>query len=110
MKSLLVAVLTAFCIVPSLYAQNILYQSDAFVVTDRFVEEGNFEAVADGPTRLRSNYLYAAAMEPKQVAFKFALNAEDNEALPGQDHILFWEPGDTSSTTPIYRFGEELIN
>lgn len=109
MKSLLFAVLAAFCIVPSLHAQDILYRSDAFVVTGQSVEEGDVEAVADGPTRLRSNYLYAAAMEPKRVAFKFALNAEDNEAPPGQDHVLVWEPGDSSSTTPIYRFGEELI-
>ncbi|NBC16133.1 MAG: glycogen debranching protein [Bacteroidetes bacterium] len=105
----LVAVLIAFPFVSSLHAQEILYRSDAFTVTDRSVQEGGFEAIVESPTRMRSNYLYAAGQESKQVAFKFALNGEDNEAPPGQDHLLFFDPQDTSGSTPIYRFGEELI-
>jgi hypothetical protein len=108
MKSLSLAILLTAILAPTVLAQETLYRSDAFTVTSRSVQEGPYEARVEGPTRMRSNYLYAALQAPREVAFKFALNAKDNEAPPGQDHVLVWQPADSSSTTPIYRFGEQV--
>lgn len=106
MKPFLSLLLCLLLTAPLLHAQDVLYRSDTFEVTDTAVREGDYEAVADAPTRLRSNYLYASALAPRLLTFKFALNGQDNEAPPGQDHALYLMPEDGRLVTPVYTFGE----
>ena len=90
---------------PALYAQQLLYQSDAFTITEASVRQGDFLAVVDAPTRIRSSYLYYTALRPRRIQFKFALNGQDNEAPLGQNHELYLVPEEGQLVTPVYSFG-----
>jgi hypothetical protein len=79
-----------------------LYRSAAFTVSGTAVDQGGFRAVAGGPDRIESNYQRAAT----EVNFKFSLNGEDNERVPGEDHMIYLRPRDGRLITPVYRFGE----
>jgi hypothetical protein len=79
----------------------VLYRSDAFTVTATSVRQGPFRAVARGRDRIESNYQRAAV----EVNFKFSLNGEDNERVPGEDHLIYLRPRDGRLITPVYTFG-----
>ena len=85
-----------------------LYRNSSFELWPDRVLQGTTEAVADGPLRIRSNYLYNSALEPRLLSFKFALNGLDNEAPPGRDHALYLVPEDGKLVSPVYVFGEAM--
>jgi hypothetical protein len=51
--------------------------------------------------RIETNYPHA----PREVMFKFSINAQDNEFPPGTDHMIYVRPRAGKITTPIYQFG-----
>lgn len=83
----------------------VLYRSDAFTVTASAVEQGGLRAAAVDRERIESTYQRAAT----EVNFKFSLNGEDNERVPGEDHRIYLRPegGPEGSqlVTPVYTFG-----
>ena len=79
-----------------------LYRSAEFEVHRDRVVQGEFEARAESPTRIVSNYPRAA----HEVMFKFSLNGTENEFPPGQDQMIYLRPEDGVIRTPVYRFGE----
>jgi hypothetical protein len=100
-RSALVLLLAAFAMAPDLYAQRQLYRSDAFVLTDTSVEQGQFRAVAKSAARIESNYQRAAG----EVNFKFSINGLDNEHPPGDDYMIYLRPRGGRIVTPVYTFG-----
>ncbi|HUO85761.1 MAG TPA: glycogen debranching protein [Thermoanaerobaculia bacterium] len=81
--------------------RSVLYRSDAFTLTDRAVRQGDLHAVAVGRDHIESSYQRAAT----EVNFKFSLNGEDNERVPGEDHMIYLRPRDGRLVTPVYTFG-----
>lgn len=80
---------------------QILYDGDAFTVTDTSVVQGPFRAEAPSRTRLTSNY----ERETTAVNFKFSLNRRDNERRSGDDRRLRLDPRGGEVLTPVYVFG-----
>lgn len=89
--------------------QTPIYESSAFsVYLDRIVQ-GKFEAIAESPKHIRSDYRSAANefMSPR-IDFKFSINGKDNEMPSGKDHHFNCVSGDGSCETPLIVFGEQL--
>ena len=86
-----------------LAAQRVLYRSPAFEVTATSVRQGGFEATALGRDTIVSTYPRAA----REVHFKFALNARDNEFPPGIEHTINLRPQGGRISTPVYAFAVE---
>lgn len=82
-----------------------LYQSDAFALWPDRVEQGPYRAEVLSRTHLRSDYQPAPnARYSRLITFKLAINGQDNEAAPGQDHwLLIGE----ERVSPVIRFGEK---
>jgi len=96
-----------FCILVGMttlaYAQP-LYQSDAFTLWPDRVEQGPYRAEALSRTHLCSDYQPAPdARYSRLITFKLAINGQDNEAAPGQDH---WLLIGAERESPVIRFGE----
>ena len=108
MKFRLLMVLMLGLAMTDVRAQEVLFESDVFEVTERGVREGQFEAIVESPTRIRSNYVYASSLEPHLLTFKFALNGLDNEMPSGDDHAIYLVPENGRVVTPVIRFGELL--
>ncbi|WP_022835525.1 MGH1-like glycoside hydrolase domain-containing protein [Salisaeta longa] len=96
------ALLVALCVPARVAAQAVLFQNQAYTVTDTSVTQGPFRAAAPSRTRLVSNY----QRERTALNFKFSINGEDNEAPSGDDHRLRLRPVDGRVLTPVYTFGE----
>ena len=78
-----------------------LYRSPEFVITDSSVAQGPFQAVAISADTLVSTYPRSA----REVMFKFCINGEENEFIPGQDHMFYVRPRGARIVTPVYTFG-----
>src|ERR687892_165376 len=79
-----------------------LYRSPEFVITDSSVAQGPFQAVAISADTLVSTYPRSA----REVMFKFCINGEENEFIPGQDHMFYVRPRGGRIVTPVYTFGK----
>ena len=86
---------------PPMPDDSVLYRSDAFTLTATSVEQGELHAVAVSRDRIESTYQRAAT----EVNFKFSLNGEDNERVPGEDHMVYLRPEGGRLVTPVYTFG-----
>ncbi len=83
-----------------------LYQSEHFTIGPNAVKQGRYSAVATADTSLRSNYVSSFKKPTSRILnFKFALNGNDNERYPGEDHHLFLESQNGEQVSPIYTFG-----
>lgn len=87
--------------VPSSHAQ-VLYEGDAFTLTDSSVVQGDYRAEASSRTTLTSTY----QRERTAINFKFSLNRRDNERPSGDDRRLRLDPRGGSFLTPVYTFGD----
>jgi hypothetical protein len=83
-------------------ASRELYRSPQFVITDTSVIQGRFEAVAVSPDTIVSTYPRSA----REVMFKFCINGEENEFVPGLDHMFYVRPRGGRIVTPVYTFGQ----
>ena len=89
------------------FAQDTLYHSEAFTVTNNTVYEGDYEAIALSPNEIKSNYESAFRPGVKRIIkFKFSINGLDNERPPSQDHFVEILPENGDFITPVFTFGE----
>ncbi|MDO7874133.1 trehalase family glycosidase [Hymenobacter sp. ASUV-10] len=98
---------------PMLDASRPIWKSDAYTLYPDRVVQGQFEAKALSPTELKSNYRSPAnAFQSPEITFKFALNGQDNEMAPGQDHKVLALPraGSTTAETPLLVFGQQYVD
>ena len=72
-----------------------------YSITDTSVVQGRFVAVAVTRDRIETSY----PRSPREVMFKFSINAQDNEFPPGTDHMIYVRPRAGKFTTPVYQFG-----
>jgi len=88
-------------------AQNILYHSKDFTITNEKVMQGGFEAKAVSPTEINSSYksIYKKAAQNK-LEFKFSLNGMDNERGFAQNHQLTLTPVKGKMISSLVVFGE----
>ncbi len=102
---LLTTLFTLFALVACNH-QKPLYKSDAFEMDKHQIKQGDFRVDAESPSSMTSNYIspYKKATS-KVLDFKFALNGEDNERYPGEDHHLFLETSNGILVSDIYTFG-----
>ena len=80
---------------------QVLYQGDAFTLTDTSVVQEDFHAEAPSRTTIASNY----QRETTRINFKFSLNRRDNERRSGDDRRLRVDPMGGTYLTPVYVFG-----
>jgi hypothetical protein len=100
-------IIGVFLIVQFSLAQDTLYYSDIFTVTDNAVYEGEYEAIALSPTEILSNYESAFRPGIKRIIrFKFSINGLDNERPPLMDHFVEIDPEKGEFITPVFNFGE----
>lgn len=99
----LAAAVLALAAVPPAGAQSVLYRSEAFVLTDRSVRQGRFEAVA----RSRDTVVSSYPRSGREMRFRFSLNGADNEFRPGTEHTLYIRPAAGRIESPLYVFGRE---
>jgi hypothetical protein len=99
--SILIALAFIACNNPS----KVLYESDTFTVYPDKVVEGSNEAHVLSNTSMKSNYKSPSEKYNEiGFAFKFAINAKDNEMDYGIDHYLQLSAVDELET-PIINFG-----
>ena len=94
-------ILLTVAVAPRLGAQATLYRSNAFTVTDTSVRQGQFLAVATSRDTILSSYPRTA----REVHFKFAFHAPDDEFQPGTEHMITLRPRDGRIVTPVYVYG-----
>ena len=90
-----------------------LFKSAAYTLYPDRVVQGTFEAKALSRTELTSNYKSPANLyQSPQIAFKFSINGPDNEAVPGQDHIVVAVPKTPGSVVepPVIIFGKRYVD
>jgi hypothetical protein len=87
--------------------ENILYESDNFVITSSKIIQGEYSAVVVSDKEIRSNYISTYEQPvPRVLDFKFSLNGYDNERSPGEDHHLLLTPEKSPQISPVYVFGK----
>ncbi|MFA6597456.1 MAG: hypothetical protein WCS69_07015 [Ignavibacteriaceae bacterium] len=88
-------------------AQNTLYHSKYFTITEEKVTQGSFVAKAVSPTEITSTYksIYKKEAQNK-LEFKFSLNGMDNERGFAQNHQLILKPVNGKMTSPVFVFGQ----
>jgi len=87
--------------------QNVLYESEFFTVTTSKIKQDNFTAAVISDREMTSNYISNHEQPVLRVLdFKFALNGQDNERIPGEDHHLLLVPGSSPQVSPLYLFGK----
>jgi hypothetical protein len=84
-------------------AQQTLFRSDAFTVTDTSVRQGRFEAVALSRDSIVSTYPRSG----REMQFRFSIDAQDNEFRPGTQHTVYIRPTNGRIVSPVYVFGQE---
>ncbi|HEX8244264.1 MAG TPA: hypothetical protein VF541_12225 [Longimicrobium sp.] len=84
-------------------AQNTLYRSGAFTVTDTSVRQGRFQAVALSRDSIVSTYPRSG----REMQFRFSIDTQDNEFRPGTQHTVYIRPTDGRIVSPVYVFGQE---
>jgi hypothetical protein len=90
-----------------------IWKSEAYTLYRDRVEQGPFVVRALSPTALHSNYRSPAnEFQSPELTFKFALNGQDNEMAPGQDHKLVALPraGSSLVETPPIVFGQRYVD
>jgi hypothetical protein len=90
-----------------------IWTSDAYTLYRDRVVQGHFEARALSPSELKSNYRSPVnEFQSPEITFKFALNGQDNEMAPGQDHKVVAVPraGSTTAETPLIVFGQHYVD
>ena len=93
------------CEKPQIVTEKILYESEAFKLTNFGVTQGNYEAFVKPDSSIVSNYFN----EPRELKFKFALNGVDNEMGIGVDHKVLLYPDSTGNMEiPTIDFGNQL--
>ena len=97
-RSVTLGALAAGTFISSVAAQA---RDTTFLITDTSVVQGRFTAVAVTRDRIETDYPRA----PREVMFKFSINAQDNEFPPGTDHMIYVRPRAGKITTPVYQFG-----
>ncbi len=80
-----------------------LYRSNAFMVTDTSVQQGQYEAVARSREEMASTYPLAG----QKVNFKLSIGGRPNERPSGSDHRVYLQPTEGGFTTPVYTFGQD---
>jgi len=89
------------------FAQDTLFHSDKFTVTNDAIYENEYEAIALSSTKIKSNYESAFRPGVKRIIkFKFSINGLDNERPPSKDHFVEVIPEDSEFITPVFIFGE----
>src|ERR1700741_3996969 len=88
---------------PALTAQNHLYRSDAFTITDSTVRQGAWMARALSADTIVSTYPRAG----REMHFRFSINGVDNEFPSGTEHTLYVRPTNGRIESPLYVFGRE---
>ncbi|MGA7160816.1 MAG: glycogen debranching protein [Bacteroidota bacterium] len=92
---------------PGLHAQNTLFTSRAYTVTNDRVIQGKYRAVARSDREIVSSYQSDYKVEtPREIQIRFSINGFDNEAPVGQNHILVLNSRSASYTSPLFTFGE----
>jgi len=83
-----------------------LYKSRKFTVTTDAVIQGKFKAEVISDKEIHSNYVSSYKRPTHRLLdFKFAINGEDNERYPGEDHHLVLTPQNGQMVSPLYTFG-----
>ena len=91
----------------ALYAQDTLFKSPVYTVTNDRVIQGEYQSVAKSAREIVSTYQSDYKVEtPREIQIKFSINGFDNEAPAGQNHILFLNSSSGSCTSPLFVFGE----
>jgi len=76
-------------------------------VTSDGVIQGKFKAEVISDREIHSNYVSSYKRPTHRLLdFKFAINGEDNERYPGEDHYLLLTPQNGQMVSPLYIFGE----
>ncbi len=107
LKRSLLAFSIALLVSGTLYAQGVILRGRKYIVTDSNVVQGSNVAMAVSPEQLettyRSNYHFTT---PRDIQIKFSINGADNEAPPGQNHLLVINSDGSAAESHTYVFGK----
>jgi len=85
---------------------DFLYKSDTFIVRSDGVRQGKFKSTAKSSTELYSNYKSPYKRPTLRVMeFKFAINGDDNERYPGENHHILLNHQNGKMVSELYKFG-----
>lgn len=88
-----------------------IYESDFYSLSKDKVTQGAFEAVAQSPTALSSNYVSPVNQEiSPAISFKFSINGKDNEMPSGKNHLVNIRADQGSFESPLISFGHQYTD
>jgi len=88
-----------------------IYQSEFYSLSKNKVTQGAYEAVAQSPTAISSNYESPVNHEiSPAVSFKFSINGKDNEMALGKNHLINVISDKGYFESPVIRFGQQYTD
>src|SRR5690606_8917419 len=94
------------------HGQHVIYQSEAYTLTDSAVVQRGFTAKALSDAEIVSDYQSPVnQFQSPVITFKFSINGKDNEMISGRDHVIHILPDENNEfISPLIKFGEQYVD